>query len=126
MKSINRAKINNVTVGVDEQDDLYAIMYLKREHGCIRLRFILTDQTDAQRLKRLMSYTGAHEIEDMNGKEVRTFEYCGFLYGFGDPTQDKFVPVCGEFNEVTEAQFSGLLNSLIEARIRMMEAMRTQ
>lgn len=109
---ITNARIKNVTVGLDDRDRLSARMTFEGQHGCCDWGFILTNPVDAQRLMKLMSYTGTYEVKNLNGKIVRKIDHDNFFRGFGDPIEDKFVPAFGEeLKEVTEAQFEELLKT---------------
>ena len=111
---VNNAKVRNVTVGLDDLDRLSARMTFQSQLGCCDYGFILTNQTDAQRLVKLMNYTGVYDVKNLNGEIVRTVSYDNdcFPRGFGDPIEDKFIPAFGEeLKEVTEAQFEELLKT---------------
>ena len=69
---VNNAKIKNVTVGLDDRDRLSARMTFESQLGCCDWGFILTNPTDAQRLVKLMNYTGVYDVKNLNGKIVRT------------------------------------------------------
>ena len=109
---VNNAKIKNVTVGLDDRDRLSARMTFESQLGCCDWGFILTNPTDAQRLVKLMNYTGVYDVKNLNGKIVRTVMHDCFFRGFGDHIEDKFIPAFGEeLKEVTEAQFEELLKT---------------
>lgn len=109
---VNNARIINVTVGLDDRDNLSARMTFEFQHGCCDWGFGLTDPIDSQRLVKLMNYTGVYDVEKLNNKIVRVVNYERFFRGFGDPIEDKFVPAFGEeFKEVTETQFEEMLKN---------------
>ena len=109
---VNNARIKNVTVGLDDRDRLSARMTFESQHGCCDVGFILTNPTDAQRLVKLMNYTGVYEVKNLNGKIGRVVNHDCSFRGFGEPIEDKFIPAFGEeFKEVTEAQFEELLKT---------------
>lgn len=109
---ITNARIKNVTVGLDDRDRLSARMTFECKHDCCDWGFILTNPTDAQRLVKLMNYTGVYDVKNLNGKVVRVVNHDCFFRGFGDPIEDKFIPAFGEeLKEVTEAQFEELLKT---------------
>lgn len=111
MEIIN-ARIKNVTVGLDDRDRLSAMMTLESRHNCCDWGFILTNPTDAQRLVKLMKYTGVRDVEDLSGKTIRVVKHDCCFRGFGDIIEDKFIPAFGEeLKEVTEAQFEELLKT---------------
>lgn len=109
---VNNARIKNVTVGLDDMDRLSARMNFESQHGCCNWEFILNYPTDAERLVKLMNYTGVDDVKNLNGKIVRVVIHGFSFRGFGDPIEDKFIPAFGEeFKEVTEAQFEELLKA---------------
>lgn len=109
---ITNARIKNVTVGLDDRDWLSARVTFEWKHGCCDRGFILTNPTDAQRLVKLMNYTGVYDVKNLNGKVVRAVNHDFSFRGFGDPIEDKFIPAFGEeLKEVTEAQFEELLKT---------------
>ncbi|MBE5819490.1 MAG: hypothetical protein E7310_01480 [Clostridiales bacterium] len=111
MEIIN-ARIKNVTVGLDDRDRLAANMTFECPHGSCSWGFILTNPTDSQRLLKLLQYTGANEVNNLNGKIVRAINHDCCFAGFGDPIKDEFVPTFGEeLKEVTEVQFKELLET---------------
>ena len=74
-------------------------MTFESQLGCCDWGFILTNPTDAQRLVKLMNYTGVYDVKNLNGKIVRTVMHDCFFRGFGDPIEDKFIPAFGERHE---------------------------
>lgn len=111
MKVYN-ARIEEVTVGLDEYNHLSAMFKFKSQHGSWKFGFILTDLIDAQRLVRLMKYTGVYNVLDLEGKIIRTVLDNNLFRGFGDPIEDKFIPVCmDELKEVTEKEFEEILKN---------------
>ena len=104
---IHNARIKNVTVGFDDRDRLSARMTFEGQHGCFEWRFILTYNTDVQRLIKLMNYARVHAVENLNGKIIRTVIYDRIFCAFGDPIEDKFVLAFDEeLKEITEAQLA--------------------
>lgn len=108
---INNARIRNVTVGLDDRNRLSAKITFEGHQGQSNwLYFVLTKSVDAQRLRKIMLYTGAYEIDDLNGKIIRKVDHDYCLCGFGDPIEDKFISFLDEeFREITESQFAELL-----------------
>ena len=107
---ITNARIKDVTVCIDDWDRLSARMTLKNEYGCCDCGFILSNPTDVQRFMKLMNYTEAYEVSDMEGKIIRKVDSDGFLRGFGHPVEDKYIPtLTEEFMEISEEEFEKLL-----------------
>lgn len=111
---INNARIRNVTVGLDDRNRLSAKITFEGHQGQSNwLYFVLTKSVDAQRLRKLMLYTGAYKIDDLNGKIVRKVEHEHCLCGFGDPIEDKFIWLEDEeLKELTENQIVELLSKI--------------
>lgn len=109
---LNNARIEDVTVGLDDLNRLSVRMTFESQSVCFNWEFILNNPTDVQRLVKLMNYTDVYDFENLNGKIVRTVMHSYAFRGFGDPIEDKFIPVFGEkLKEVTEAQFEELLKT---------------
>jgi len=109
---VNNARITNLTIGLDDRDRLSARMTFECHFGACDWAFILTNPKDAERMVKLMNYTGVHKVEALNGKIVRIVIHGSCFRGFGDPIEDKFVPALGEeFKEVTVEQFEVMLKN---------------
>lgn len=113
MEIVN-ARINNVTVGWDNQYGMSAKMSFECHFGSTNMVFKLTNQTELQRLEKLMNYAGVdvNDVNNLNGRIVRVAIYCCAIRGYGDPIEDKFIPdmpwLGEELKEVTEAQLEEL------------------
>lgn len=106
---VMNARIENVTVGLDDRDRLSVRMCFNGGWGC-EWGFILTNPIDSQRLIKLMEYTRTSDVLKLNGKIVRMVTHDCFFRGFGDPISNKFVPAFGEeLQEITEEDFKKLL-----------------
>lgn len=109
---ITNSRIKNVTVGLDDRDRLSARMTFEGQRGSCEWIFILANPKDVERLVNLMNYARVNEVEELDGKIVRIVDCDGLFRGFGDPIEDKFIPVFGEeLKEVTEAQFEEMLKT---------------
>lgn len=115
MEIVN-ARINNVTVVLDNQYGLSAKMSFECCFGSTKVVFMLTKPTKIQQLEKLMNYADVNDVNDLNGKIVRLVIDCRTIRGYGDPIEDKFIPDMpwlGEElkEEVTEAQLEELRKS---------------
>lgn len=109
MKIMN-AKIEKVTVGMDDRDQLSARITFAGRCLSYFWVFVLTNPIDSQRLIKLLEYTETNDLQKLNGKIVRIVDHGCFFRGFGDPIEDKFVPTFGEeLQEVSEEGFNKLL-----------------
>ncbi len=111
---IKNARIENVTVGLDDRNRLSAKITFEGNQGQSSwCHFVLTKTVEAQHLRKLMLYTGAYKIDDLNGKIVRKVEHEHCLCGFGDPIEDKFIWLEDEeLKELTESQIVELLSKI--------------
>lgn len=104
MRILN-AKIENVTVGLNDSDGLAVMFTLRWQSGCCNWEFTLANPLDIQRLTKLMNYTGSHQVKELEGKIIRKVEKGQMFQGFGHPIEDKFVSVwADEFKEITELE----------------------
>ena len=109
---IQNAIIKNVTVGLDDRDRLSAMISFESQGKLCTQGFILTNPNDTERLIKIMSYTGSSKVEQFKGKIVRVVNHDFSFQGFGNPIEDKFVPIFGDkLNEITEDQFEELLKT---------------
>ena len=112
MMEIANARITKVKVGFDARDRLSARITFKSQYGCCDWDFILSNPVDVQRLRKLMNYTDAIELKDLNGKIIRKVDLNFRIHGFGHPIEDKFVPIfTDEFTEISEAELETMLAS---------------
>lgn len=113
MEIIN-VRINNVTVGWDNEDGMSAKISFEGYSGSANMVFKLTNQTELQRLEKLMNYAGVdvNDVNNLNGRIVRLVIDGSPIIGYGDPIEDKFIPnmpwLGEELKEVTEAQLKEL------------------
>ena len=108
---IKNAKIENVTVGIDDRDRLSVRMTFKGDDGMsCDWGFNLENPEDVQRLKLLVEYTEVDNVLALGGKIIRVMDHGMFFRGFGHPVENKFVPCCiAEVKEITDEEFRKLL-----------------
>ena len=112
MMEIANARITNVKVVFDDRNGLSVTMTFETQHGYCDWRFILSNPVDVRRLRKLMNYTDAIELKDLNGKIIRKVDLNFRIHGFGHPIEDKFVPIfTDEFTEISEAELETMLAS---------------
>ena len=108
--NIVNAKIQSVKVCFDDSRRLSAEMKFVSQNGTCGWSFVLSNPVDVQRLSKLMNYTGAEEVKDLNGKIIRRLDADGFMCGFGHPIENVFVPISTkEFSEISESEVGTLL-----------------
>ena len=104
---IYNARIKDVTVGPDERN---CSVSFDGQGFCCNWEAILTNPAEDERLRKLMQYADTYDVNKMNGKIVRIVIIDTFLRAFGDPIQDKFVPILGaEFVELAEEQLEEVI-----------------
>lgn len=108
---IKNAKIQNVTVGIDDRDRLSVRMTFKGDDDMsCDWGFNLENPKDVQRLKILMEYADVDQVCKLEGKIIRVVDHGMLFSGFGHPIENKFVPCCiSEVKEITDAEFRKLL-----------------
>jgi len=62
--------------------------------------FDMEDVTEVQRLAKIKEFAGVHNAKELEGKELR---WIG-LYAVGHPTEDRFVCLHGDTQELTMAE----------------------
>ena len=109
--TIENAKIENVTVYF-EQNTHSVFMILNDAPFCFECCFTLTDSADTNRLAKLMEYTKARNISDLNNNTIRLAFFQSKIQGFGHNSDDKFVPAfTKEFMELTLSEFDKMLKN---------------
>ena len=110
---IKNAIIRDVTVGFDGRDRLSASINFDEGYTRCGWDSVLTNEGDVQKLIKLMEYTGANKVEDLNGKIIRIVIADNYLYGFGHPIDDeRFIPISlKECHEVTTSMLDSLVKN---------------
>lgn len=89
-------------------------MFFHGEYSSTYLKFDRTNTIGNQRLNALLNYAEVQEIKKLDGKIIREAE-CGknsLICGFGDPIDDKFMPLFGEHcHELNGGQLQKLVES---------------
>ena len=109
MESQN-AIIKNVTMGLDERNNLVVSVEFAAHHFSNIYKFDLMEQMEVQRLAKLLEYAEVKNVEDLKGRMVRVMAFYKLFHGFGHPIEDKFVATFGDtFMESTEEQFKKMI-----------------
>lgn len=93
--NIINAKIDNVTVGLDQHKRLNVKMELEqaiRPPSIITCNFTLTDPSNAEFVAVLMEYAGEEVVTKLNGKIIRIITSSDHKpIAWGHPIEDKFL-----------------------------------
>ena len=101
---IYNAKIKDAVFGVDSNGKLREKVTFECTYGRIDWNFNLTSLDCVMRVMKLMEYAKAVRNEDLKGSAIRLIaEPYNVLRAFGDPLENKFVPLFTEYFKETDA-----------------------
>ena len=110
---IAKATIQKVAVGIDIMNRLGADIEFVSDFGRFSHWFISSDPKSALQLITLMRYTGASSTCSLNNREINLIFSDNSLLGFGNPIDDKYVPLfTEEFREISMEEFMKLQHNL--------------
>ena len=92
--TIHNATIKSVTVGLHGSNQALSakVEFCDSAVLCYHA-FDLTDWTAVAQLTVLMNYLEVQDLNDLEGKRIRTVMSEGLFRGFGHPTKDQFIVV---------------------------------
>ena len=96
-------KIEDVMVNYFGPDDMISFHFMV---GGYIIDFTMEDITEVQRLAKLKEFAGVSAAKELEGKELRWVN----LYAVGHPTEDRFVCLHGDTQELTKAELMQKLN----------------
>lgn len=101
MTKTTNARINDVLVGLNDRGALTCGFSLDSNEGGTAWQFVLSKPSELAKLTQLLNYTDVSDVNKLNGKLVRIIVKNNALYALGDPIEDNFFKVYGDFATTT-------------------------
>ena len=90
------AQIVRASISMNQLGYLMVNVSLETQKESYEVERRLSDPKVADCLERLMQYTNAKTIEEVNGKIIRLVISNNKLYGFAHPIKEAYVPLFGD------------------------------